>query len=116
MTAIVILAWISSMLVSETARDRIVTCGSVTAFAISFCKVMLSVPPSSAPPPGKRLATVLTDAKAAEIGRAAVPLLYANDFDRGVTSIVVQVAQVITDDANVGLNPAPGKTLSPTEP
>jgi hypothetical protein len=47
MRAIVILACVSSTPVSATARDRTVTGGSVTAFAISHCKAMLSLPPFS---------------------------------------------------------------------
>ena len=56
---------------------------------------------------GYGLESVLTDAKAAEIGRSAAPLLHANDFDRGVTAIVAQVTQVITDDTKARLDTAP---------
>jgi hypothetical protein len=57
---------------------------------------------------GYGLESVLTDAKAAEIGREAAPLLHANDFDGGVTLVVGEVVRVITDDANVKLD-APGQ-------
>jgi uncharacterized membrane protein YgcG len=65
---------------------------------------------------GYGLESILTDTKAAEIGRTAAPLLHANDFDQGVISIVTQVAQVVTDDANAGLNPSAGQAPSPTKP
>jgi hypothetical protein len=52
---------------------------------------------------------ILTDAKAAEIGRAAAPLLHVNDYDRGVSLLVDQVAQVVADDAKVKLNDAAGQ-------
>jgi hypothetical protein len=58
---------------------------------------------------GYGLESILTDAKAAEIGRGAAPLLHVNDYDHGVSLIVDQVAQVIADDAKVKLNDAAGQ-------
>jgi uncharacterized protein len=65
---------------------------------------------------GYGLESILTDSKAAEIGRSAAPLLHVNDFDRGVTSIVTQVAQVIDNDAKMTLNTAPRPSAPPSEP
>jgi len=58
---------------------------------------------------GYGLENILADAKAAEIGRGAASLLHVNDYDRGVSSLVDQVAQVIADDAKVKLENAPGQ-------
>jgi hypothetical protein len=58
---------------------------------------------------GTGLESILTDAKAAEIGRAAAPLLHVNDYDRGVSLLVDQVAQVVADDAKMKLNDAAGQ-------
>lgn len=65
---------------------------------------------------GYGLESTLTDAKAAEIGRSAVPLLDANNFDGGVTAIVAQVTQVIADDTKTRLDTASVPTPSPSEP
>jgi len=65
---------------------------------------------------GYGLESILTDSKAAEIGRSAAPLLHVNDFDRGVTSIVTQVAQVIDNDAKMTLNTAPRPSAPPPVP
>jgi hypothetical protein len=56
---------------------------------------------------GTGLESILTDAKAAEIGRGAAPLLHVNDYDRGVSLLVDQLAQFIADEAKVKLNDAP---------
>jgi uncharacterized protein len=53
---------------------------------------------------GYGLESVLTDAKAAEIGREAVPLLRAANYDAGVTLLVKEVARVIDDDEKVNLD------------
>jgi uncharacterized protein len=56
---------------------------------------------------GYGLENILTDAKAAEIGRGAAPLLHVNDYDGGVSLLVDQLAQFIADEAKVKLNDAP---------
>jgi len=58
---------------------------------------------------GYGLESSLTDAKAAEIGREAAPLLHVNDYDRGVSLLVDQVAQFIADQFKVKLDDAPGQ-------
>ena len=58
---------------------------------------------------GYGLESSLTDAKAAEIGREAAPLLHVNDYNRGVSLLVDQVAQFIADQFKVKLDDAPGQ-------
>lgn len=56
---------------------------------------------------GYGLEGILNDAKVGDIGRAMVPELRANDYDRAVTQAVDAVAQVIADDAHVTLSDQP---------
>jgi hypothetical protein len=58
---------------------------------------------------GYGLESVLTDAKAAEIGREATPLLRANNFEGSLTLFVSEVARVIDDDDKVNLDSASEK-------
>jgi uncharacterized protein len=50
---------------------------------------------------------ILPDSKVGVIGRSIVPQLQAGNYDAGITSAVVQIAQVIAADAGVTLESAP---------
>jgi uncharacterized protein len=52
---------------------------------------------------GYGLEGILPDAKVGDIGRSMVPALRAADYDRAVTSGVVQIANVISADAGITL-------------
>jgi uncharacterized protein len=52
---------------------------------------------------GYGLEGILPDSKVGVIGRSIVPALKAGNYDQGVSSAVVQVAQVIAADAGVDL-------------
>jgi len=52
---------------------------------------------------GYGLEGILPDAKVGDIGRAMVPYLKQQNYDRAVTTGVVQIASVIADDAKVSL-------------
>jgi uncharacterized protein len=56
---------------------------------------------------GYGLEGILPDSKVGLIGRSIVPQLQAGDYDAGISSAVVQVAQVIAADAGVSLQAAP---------
>jgi uncharacterized protein len=56
---------------------------------------------------GYGLEGILPDSKVGVIGRSIVPALQAGNYDQGVSSAVVQVAQVIAADAGVNLQAAP---------
>lgn len=55
---------------------------------------------------GYGLQGTLSDSKADEIGRDMIPLLRSNDFDGAVTLAAEEIAQVVTADAKVRLNPS----------
>ena len=56
---------------------------------------------------GYGLEGILPDAKVGDIGRSMVPALRAADYDRAVTTGVVQIANVIATDAGVSLQDQP---------
>ena len=56
---------------------------------------------------GYGLEGILPDAKVGDIGRQMVPALRAGDYDRAVTTGVVQIANVIAADAKVSLQDSP---------
>ncbi len=56
---------------------------------------------------GYGLEGILPDSKVGVIGRSIVPQLQAGNYNAAISSAVVQVAQVIADDAGVDLQAAP---------
>jgi len=56
---------------------------------------------------GYGLEGILPDSKVGAIGRSIMPALQAGNYDQGISSAVVQVAQIIADDAGVDLRTAP---------
>ena len=56
---------------------------------------------------GLGLQGILPDAKVGDIGRSMVPALKAADYDRAVTTGVVQIANVIAADAGISLQDQP---------
>jgi uncharacterized protein len=78
--------------IGKKGSDR----GIVLLFAIQDHKRRIEV--------GYGLEGILPDAKVGDIGRSMVPALRAADYDRAVTTGVVQVANVIAADAGVSLS------------
>jgi len=62
---------------------------------------------------GFGLEGILPDAKVGDIGRSMVPALRAADYDRAVTTGVVQIANVIAADAGVPLQAQPQPQQQP---
>jgi uncharacterized protein len=77
--------------VGKKGSDR----GILMLFAIQDRKRWIEV--------GYGLEGILPDAKVGDIGRQMVPALKAGDYDRAVTTGVVQIANVIAADAKVSL-------------
>jgi uncharacterized protein len=77
--------------IGKKGSDR----GVVMLFAIQDHKRRIEV--------GYGLEGILPDAKVGDIGRSMVPALRAADYDRAVTSGVVQIANVISADAGITL-------------
>jgi len=79
--------------------------GVVLLFAIQDRKRRIEV--------GFGLEGILPDAKVGDIGRSMVPALRAADYDRAVTTGVVQIANVIAADAGVPLQAQPQPQQQP---
>jgi uncharacterized protein len=81
--------------IGKKGQDR----GIVMLFAIQDHKRRIEV--------GYGLEGILPDAKVGDIGRSMVPALKAADYDRAVTTGVVEIANVITADAGISLQDQP---------
>ena len=81
--------------IGKKGSDR----GIVMLFAIQDRKRRIEV--------GYGLEGILPDAKVGDIGRQMVPSLRTGDYDRAVTTGVVQIANVIAADAKVSLQDSP---------
>jgi uncharacterized protein len=64
---------------------------------------------------GYGLEGILNDAKLGDIGREMVPYLRQNNFDAAVLTAVMQVGQVIADDAKVTLQDSDGELPQPQQ-
>jgi uncharacterized protein len=62
---------------------------------------------------GYGLEGILPDSKVGAIGRSIVPQLQAGNYDAGISSAVVQVANIIAADAGVSLQAAPRRGPPP---
>ena len=64
---------------------------------------------------GYGLEGILPDSRVGVIGRSIVPQLQAGNYNAGISSAVVQVAQIIAADAGVTLQAAPRRGPPPRE-
>jgi uncharacterized protein len=87
--------------IGKKGSDR----GVVLLFAIQDHKRRIEV--------GFGLEGILPDAKVGDIGRSMVPALRAADYDRAVTTGVLQIANVIAADAGVPLQAQPQSQPQP---
>jgi uncharacterized protein len=62
---------------------------------------------------GYGLEGILPDSKVGVIGRSIMPALQAGNYDQGISSAVVQVAQIIADDAGVDLRSTAPRQAAP---